>query len=163
MAGYVIGTPEFIKNLDGWVGKNEQRFADYIVRNRAGIPPMFQTVSGVLYRGMIVDGEFLNKVNSGGLALNSHSSWTKDAKVAKQFINDPKYRIAAKNGTAILIKKKIAPTQIVIDIHNFIMFMGDSQLEMLGMDEMSIDSALKEQEVLVKKGVKIVTKDMTAL
>ena len=79
---YVIGKPEFIKNLDGWLAKNEQRYADYIVANKTGIPPMFQKSTDYLYRGMIVDADFLNKINKGtGVTLNRHSSWTKERKL----------------------------------------------------------------------------------
>lgn len=160
---YVIGKPEFISNLDGWVGKNEQRYADYIARNKIGIPPMFTTCTSPLYRGMVVDAEFMNKLNNGGIVLKTHTSWSKDQKRAKAFVNDPKFRVATKNGISILIKKVIPAASIVMDIHGFVLFMGEDQLSMLGMDELSVDSALTEQEVLIKKGVKITTKDITVI
>ena len=74
-----------------------------------------------------------------------------------------KFKTATIQGTPIIIKKKIAPTQIVIDVHGFCLFMGEDQLVMLGLDDMSFDSAVKEQEVLVRKGVKVIAKDITVL
>lgn len=160
MAGYIIGTPDFIKNLDKWLSDNKQQYADYIARNKAGIPRMFTQYSDILYRGMTVDDNFINQLVDKGIKFNAHTSWSKDEKVAYKFFNDPAYKVNNKSGIKILIKKKPTPANIVLDIHNFCMFMGESQLNMLGLDDLSYDSAIKEQEVLVKKGINITKKDV---
>lgn len=159
---YVIGTPDFIKNLDGWLFKNEQRYAEYILKNKNGIPPMFTTVNQTLYRGMKVDKDFIEKMTSpSGIKLDRHSSWTKDKKLAQKFAMDPDAKLdKKKTWYSILIEKKISATSVIMDIHNFCMFMGEDQLTMLGLDESSFDSAMKESEVLVKKGVVIKKKDV---
>lgn len=163
MASYIIGTPEFIKNLDGWVDKNDQKFAEYLSRNKNGIPPMFTNYTHTLYRGMIVNEDFLNSLLKGGAKFAAHTSWSKDMKMAKRFMNDPKYKTTKNVGTPVLIKKKIPQTSIIFDIHSFIMFMGESQLSMLGMDDLAIDSALNEQEILVKKGITIKQNEVEVL
>lgn len=159
MAGYIIGSPEFIKNLDGWLANNKQMNADWLARNKAGIPTMFTQYSQTLYRGMIVDDSFINQMVEKGVKFTNHSSWTKDKKIAQSFFNDPKYRTTNNKGYKLLIEKKFTSNNIVLDIHSFCMFMGEAQLTMLGVDDLSFDSAMNEQEVLVKKGITINKKD----
>lgn len=159
---YIIGTPDFIKNLDGWLFKNEQRYAEYILKNKNGIPPMFTTVNQTLYRGMKVDKDFIEKMTSpSGIKLHAHSSWSKDKKLAMKFAVDPDAKLDKKTAWySIIIEKKITPSNVILDIHNFCMFMGEAQLTMLGLDESSFDSAVKESEVLIKKGLVIKKKDV---
>jgi hypothetical protein len=96
----------------------------------------------------------------------AHSSWSKDRNTAKKFVNDPAYSIVKDNKSTkikILISKTISKTSQILDIDGFVMFMGAEQLEMQGMDAMSLDSALKEKEVLVAKGVVIKVADITMI
>jgi len=159
----IVGTPEFIKNLDGWLFENEQKYAKYIAKNKSKLPPMFTAFSGMLYRGMVVDTDFLDGIRKGGITFRTLTSWSKDPKIGAKFVNDPKYKIATKQGgMSVLISKKIT-TKVVFDIHGFILFMGNPQLEMLGMDELSIDSGMQEQEVLINTGVKILQKDLSVI
>ena len=58
----------------------------------------------------------------------------------------------------ILITKKIPPSKIILNIHNLVMFTGG-----IGLDDLSVDSAFKKQEILVDKGTKITEKDITVL
>lgn len=159
---WIIGKPEFIDNLDKWVANNKQQNADWLKRNKNGIPPMFRSYSQFLYRGMSVDD--LQYIQENGLVFKNNTSWTKDEKLAKAFINDPKYRVStAKGSIGLLIKKKIPTSKIILDIAEFYMFMGAAQLEMLGIDEMSVDSMGKAKEVLVEGGIKITAKDIIKL
>ena len=59
MPSYIIGKPEFVKNLDDWLFKNDQKNAAWIASNKSGIPPMFQQYTKPLYRGMKVNSEFM--------------------------------------------------------------------------------------------------------
>lgn len=160
---YIIGQPDFIKHLDAWLFKNTQPDANWIATKSAQIPAMFRTYTKPLYRGMLVDKEFLEDISKPGASIQfkNHSSWTKEESVATKFIKDEAFKTVKGSGqTGIIIRKMINTPSIVLDIHGFVMFMGASQLEMLGMDEMSIDSAMKEHEILIKKGVKITNKDI---
>lgn len=153
---YVIGEPEFIKNVDDWLFKNEQRNADYIASRSSGIPAIFKQYSKALYRGMLVDQTFLEQLDKGGVTFRTHSSWSKSQDLAKKFASDDKYQLGTSKGSIrILVTKTISPSNILFDIHGYVSFMGQDQLIMLGMDDMSVDSALNEQEVLIKKGIKV--------
>lgn len=161
---YIIGNEDFIKNLDGWLFKNEQKHANWIAGKKSGIPAMFTKYDGVLYRGMTVDETFFKAVKEGKMVFKAHSSWSKSEKRAKGFVDDPAFIVGNKsNGLKILIKKKIPASSIILDIHSLCMFMGEDQMTMLGLDEMSYDSASKEEEVLVSKGIKIVESDISLL
>lgn len=160
---YIIGHPDFIKHLDRWLFKNDQVDANWISTKVAQIPVMFRTYAKPLYRGMLVDKNFIDDISQPGASIQfqNHSSWTKDEKIAAKFTNDSSFKTVSGSGKIpIIIRKKFNTPGIVLDIHAYTMFMGNSQLEMLGMDESSIDSAMKEQEVLIKRGLKITGKDI---
>ena len=162
MPNYIIGKPEFVKNLDDWLFKNDQKNAAWIASNKSGIPPMFQQYTKPLYRGMKVNSEFMELAKNGKLTFKSFTSWSKSEKIAKGFVNDPKYSIAGSDSNIkILIKKTVPSSAMILDIHSFVMFMGVDQLEMLGLDALSADSAVKEEEILINKGVKISIKDIS--
>ncbi len=160
----IIGEQEFIKRLDSWVFKNAQADAAWIAgKKSSGIPPYFRTFKGPLYRGMLVDPEFLESADAGKMVLKDYASWTKDPVLAKKFAGDKKYSIAKKGSIPILIKKAINPNDQILDIDLLIQFMGMQQLIMLGFDELALDSASKESEVLCEKGIKILAKDVTVI
>lgn len=153
-AKYVIGTPEFIANLDGWLFKNDQRHADYLRRVRSKVPPMFTKYDGFLYRGMTVDASVLE---SGVITIDRYSSWAKSEKAARRFAEDKKYSLSngLVPGVKVLLKKRVPSSKVVLDVHGFVLFMGGTQLEMLGMDPSSVDSAVNEEEVLCDRGVSV--------
>lgn len=157
---YIIGTPEFIQRADEWLSKNTQSSALWIYNNKSKIPPMFISYTEpFLYRGMKVVPDFLNKDSN---ILSNFSSWSKSEKIAKGFVTDTKYSIYSNKKSdkiPILIKKKISAQAIVFNFHSFALFMGEPQLEMLGMDELSYENAINEMEVLIKNNLKITKKD----
>lgn len=146
-------TPEFNKVLSDWLEFNDQKYALQISKAQ-GIPTHFQ-YAGVLYRGMTVNDDFLNNLNNGKVKFDNLTSWTTDKKLAIKFASDPKYRLGDKKGKQILITKKFTKTQTILDIYNYCLFTGD-----WAFDELAYDSAMNEKEVLVKKGVKILPKDV---
>ena len=152
---WIIGTDEFNKNLDGWLFKNDQKNAKFFIKNAQKIPPMFKSYNDFLYRGMSVDAEFMNLLKDGKIVFANCTSWSKDIKIAKKFVNDPKYAISKKSGIKIIIKAKIPKTKQVLDIHSYVLFVGATALSAAGIDELSIDSAIKEQEVLIAPKLKI--------
>ena len=164
MSNWIIGTEEFKDKLDSWLLKSDQPSADFLFRNRSRIPPVFQSYKSKLYRGMVVDQAFIDKVNTSGLIFTTHASWSKDMSLAKKFATDPKYSIASKkDGILILLEKTFTSNQQILDIDAFVSFMGLSQLAMMGYDEINLDSAAKEKEVLVGKGIKITKRDLKLL
>lgn len=157
MTDWIIGKENFNKNLNAWLEFNDQKASDFLFKNRNKIPPIFRSFSGKLYRGMSIPDYLYDEIMSKGLTFNSHTSWAKDMKVAKGFVNDPKYSIAKKgeNVVKILITKTISSNNQILDIDGFVNFMGVPQLEMQGYDELALDSASNEREVLIQKGIKI--------
>ena len=161
---FIVGTPEFNKNLDDWLFKNEKKYAQYFAKNKAKIPPMFRSTTSTLYRGMVVDMDFMQALHdTGKFVFKEQTSWTKERKVAVDFVKSSKYKTTNKQGLAIIISKKIPASQQILDINAYVLFMGVAPLAMQGIDEMSLDSAVKEQEVLIDKGVGIVSKDVEIL
>lgn len=157
---YIIGTEKFIQSLDSWIFKNNQVDAEYLYRNKSKIPTMFQSYSKKLYRGMTVDDETLDRIYKNSFSFDKHTSWSKDQNIARKFVDDPKYAIGSSKGKQKLIVEKVfTSSQQILDIDTFILFMGHAQLEMMGFDEMSLDSAMKEKEVLISKGAKLLRTD----
>lgn len=158
MAINIIGTEKFKTNLEQWLFKNDQRAADYLFQNRAGIPGAFRIYPKKLYRGMTVGDDFIEKAYNGRYTFDRHTSWTKDIAVAQKFIGDPAYALGSLASSAkhkIIITKVVPQRDVIIDIDGFVMFMGAKQLEMLGYDPSNVDSALKEKEVLVGRGITV--------
>ena len=149
---------ELLKALDDWLFKNEKKYAEAIKKKKAIIPDHFKKYTKELYRGMVVDADFLKLVSERKMTFKDITSWSKSEKMALAFIKDKRYKISVKSGVNILITKKIPPSKIILDIHNLVMFTGG-----IGLDELSVDSAFKEQEILVDKGIKITEKDITVL
>lgn len=154
---YIYNTEKFIQNLDDWLFQNEQKYAEYLFKNRTKVPDTFRSYSKSLYRGMTVDSGFIKTLYTSKMVFQNHTSWTKDKKIAEKFINDPKYKVFKGSGSGIklLIELKIPKSKQILDIEGFVKFMGEDQLEMLGMDELSIDSAVNEKEVLIAKNIVI--------
>lgn len=146
---------EFIKVLDDWLFKNEKKFAESLKKQIGKVPQHFRQYTKPLYRGMIVEPDFLNAVAAGKLTFKDITSWTKSEKIALGFINDTKFKTTNKAGIKVMLTKKIPANKIILDIHNIVLFTGG-----IGLDELSIDSAFAEEEVLVDKGIKITKKDI---
>jgi len=166
MVDYIIGTETFKKNLDDWLFKNDQTNANFLHVNRNKIPTVFRSYTQKLYRGMYADNEFLDKIEkSGSTTLTKHSSWTKDERIARKFIEDESFSVGRlnKDKTRIIISKIIPSSQQILDIDSFVLYMGVKQLMMLGYDETNLDSATKEKEILVSKGILITKNDFKVL
>ena len=144
---------DFTKALDGWLERNEQKYA-LALSKAQGIPDHFM-FEGTLYRGMVVDADFMNLVQNGKMKFDSFTSWTRDKKVAEKFMKDPRFKTTNKSGIGIIITKKVKKSDCVLDIYSYSLFTGG-----VGLDPLSFDSAIKEQEVLLKKGLKISDKDI---
>lgn len=160
----LIKTPEFVKHLDSWLFKNDQKDAAYFFMNKAHIPHPFKSYSKKLYRGMTVDKKFIDELKKKGyIDFKNHSSWSKDSKLAVKFATDSKYKIGVGTGTKILISKEIEQAKIIFDIDAYCQFFGEHELTSMGLDELSYDSAVKEQEVLIAKGIRITEKDISMI
>lgn len=149
----VCMTGDFNQVLSDWLEFNDQKDADNLSKAQK-IPAMFQKGT-TLYRGMTVNDDFLNKLKDGKIKFDKLTSWTSDKKLAIKFASDPKYRLGDKNGKKIIITKKIPSSNVILDIYNYCLFVGD-----FGFDELAYDSAMNEKEVLVKKNIKIDIKDV---
>lgn len=158
---YIIGTEKFNKNLDDWLFKNNQINAEFLRKNKNKIPPLFRQYTGILYRGMTVDEDFMFSVENNTVKFSNNTSWTKDKRIAEKFITDPAFKVGNSNAAVkIIISKKIHSSFQILDIDAFVLFMGVPQLAMQGIDEMSLDSAIKEKEVLISSGIKILKQDV---
>lgn len=159
-----IGTTEFIQNLDNWLFRADQKNADFLFRHREKIPSIFRSYTKPLYRAAKVNVEFFDRIEKTSYTeLPRYTSWSKDRAAAIRFVDDPAFMNSSKEGTKILLTKNIAQIQQVIDIESFVLFMGVEQLVVLGFDETSLDSAIKEKEVLIAPKLKIQKKDVSFL
>lgn len=158
MADYIIGTDSFRKNLDDWLFKNNQENANFLYTNRNKIPPVFRSYRQKLYRGMFLDDDTIDRIEKTGfMNLTKHTSWSKDEKIATKFVEDEGFSLGRTNipKKKVVIGKIIPQANQIIDIDSFVLFMGIKQMIMLGYDETNLDSASKEKEVLVSKGIRI--------
>lgn len=104
--------------------------------------------TNTLYRGVYVTPDFANSKTS---RLNKSTSWSKNKNMAMNFIDNKKYSIRdSSNRIPILITKKISTNDIILDIDAFVNFYGKDKLIYMGFDDLAVDSALKEAEVLIK-------------
>lgn len=156
MNNWIIGTPEFKDQLNLWLLKSDQQSANFLYNNRSRIPPMFQSYNQKLYRGLTVTEDFLTEIDKTGTRISDHSSWSKDLSVAKKFATDKKFMMTtSQNPIPIIMERVFRPNELIFDLDAFILFMGIKQLTLLGYDEINLDSAIKEKEVLVTKGIRI--------
>jgi adenylate kinase family enzyme len=157
----IVYDKTFIKHLDEWLLKSDQKNAEYLFQNMSKVPSIFRSYSKFLYRGMTIDQDRYDLMIDKGYITTSHRSWSKNESVAKKFADDP--LIIRGKSTAkklkIMIKKKINKKYQILDIHSLCNFIGEDQMIELGLDEMNFDSAFKEEEVLIAKGIKITKKD----
>ncbi len=155
----IIGTERFKDNLEGWLFKNDQKNADFLASNKNDIPQMFRSYPRKLYRGMKVTEEFLEKLKNGRYIFDKHTSWSKEEKVAKKFVDDPAYSLGGKGEHKIILIKTFQSRDQIFDIDSFVLFMGKDQLEVLGYDDTNLDSAIKEKEVIISKGISVTRTD----
>lgn len=162
---WIIGTEDFNKNLNRWLDLNDQKAADFLHKNKNKIPPTFRSYTSKLYRGMTIPATLLQEISTKGITFKTHTSWSKDEKIARKFIDDPQYSLvkAKESSVKIVIVKTISSPSQIIDIDGFVMFMGIPQLEMQGFDELALDSANKEKEILISSGVRINKSDIKVL
>lgn len=154
----IIGTEAFKKNLDDWLFKNDQSNASFLFTNRNNIPSVFRSYRQKLYRGMYLDNSVLEQLEKTGfMTLDKHTSWSKDETIATKFITDEGFSLGRTNipKKKVVIGKIIPTSGQILDIDSFVLFMGVQQMMMLGYDETNLDSASKEKEVLVSKGLRI--------
>ena len=154
-----IESEEFVKHLNNWLFKSEQKDSNWIFSNRSKIPNFFRKNSNYLYKGLFGVSELFN-FKTGFVRLNGILSFSEDENVAKKFLTDSSYKFRNGTGVKILVKKRFST--IVFDINKYYLFYGDDRLFKMGFDEMNIDSMKKEKEIIVKDA-KIYSKDFTIL
>ena len=147
--------PAFIKKLDAWLDVSDQKDAASLDLMKGQFPVMFRTYSKPLYRGMVIKED-----PKKGFTISGYTSWSKDKNIAIKFLNDPKYKFGTRTGTKVLLTKKFTTNDIILDIHALAWFLGENKLIELGIDDLAADSALKEQEVLITKNIKISPKEI---
>lgn len=148
--------PDFIKNLDIWLDISDQNSAKWLSSINANIPQMFKSYSGTLYRGFIIS-EIPNKP----FEIKTYTSWSKDKNMAMAFLKDSKYRISKKEGIPVLASKQITTSKQILDIHSLAIFLGVNRMIDLGIEDLAADSAMKEKEILINKGIKVLLKELT--
>lgn len=107
---------------------------------------------------------FLWMLMQGKVSFKTFTSWAKDEKVAIRFASDTGASGSKAQGTVrIIIKKKITVAKQDLDIDTFATYMGSKQLITMGMDDLSVDSAMTEKEILCAPGIKLSMKDIYRL
>ncbi len=133
--------------MNKWLETSDSRYSTYLFNNSSKIPSILKQAN-TLYRGVYVTPDFANSKTN---RLNKSTSWSKNKNMAMNFINNKKYSIRdSSNRIPILITKKISTNDIILDIDAYVNFYGEDNLIYMGFDDLAIDSALKESEVLVK-------------
>lgn len=159
----MFGSDAFKVALDSWLLHADQKSAYVLEQSRNSTPQVFRSYGRPLYRGMIADGEFLDALEKGTAMFSTTTSWTKDRRIAERFVSDPSLKTTKNAGVKVILEKRIIPTKQVLDVESFVLFMGAQQLVMLGYDETNIDSAFKEKEVIVQRGLRIGRREYTII
>lgn len=152
MQNNFIETSEFIKHLDNWLLKSEQRDAQYLNLNSNKIPSIFKKRFS-LYRSVSLKIEDVNTLlKNKKLKIEKVTSWSKDKNIALRFTQDKNMKLRNFNEKRIdlLYNKMFSSNDIIIDIDSFVNFYGETKLLEMGIDDLNIDSAMKEKEVLIK-------------
>lgn len=94
----------------------------------------------------------MDKASKGqGITLKGFSSWSKSKDVAMAFLRDPKYKTTSKSGTKVLIEiTNPQQTSVVLDINSLLLYTGFELIPSGNLDPLSMDSAIKEEEVIMK-------------
>jgi hypothetical protein len=156
MPSSYIGSEDFRLSLNQWLKNRSARDAERINNNKTMIPIQLRNYSKLLYVGMVVDDDFVNRVNSGRGKVDDYMLWTKSATVAKQSIRNQTLR---QGQYKILITKVVAQRDQVIDLDELITFMGIPQLAMFGFDKSELMKVQPHKSVLVTNSVNISRSD----
>lgn len=140
---------EFVRNLDKFLFNASVVSSAYLNSNKTRIPTLFRSYSQTLYRGQFFNQKEYIQLTEGKFKFGRVTSWSKDRKVAEKFLNDPQYIYQSKGKEKIILLKEFQVSDIILDIDAYVSFYGEKRLVELGFDELNIDSALKEQEVLI--------------
>lgn len=159
----IFGTDAFKKALESWLIHGDEKSAYVLEQARNSVPQVFRNHTQPLYRGMIANGEFLDALEKGTAVLNKTTSWTKDRRMAERFVNDPMFKTTKNVGVKVILEKRVIPAKQILDVDSFVLFMGAQQLVMLGYDEYAVDSATKEKEVIVQRGIRLSRREYTII
>ena len=140
---------EFIKNLDSYLFNPNASASSYLKTNKSRIPLVFRSCNKTLYRGVFLSDEERKLLDVGKFRFDRVTSWTKDLSIAESFLRDAKYKIQNKKNVHVVLKKNFQVNDIIIDIDAYVQFYGEKKLLEMGFDDLNIDSAMKEKEVLV--------------
>lgn len=151
--------PNIIKFLEKHIDVGGRKWSSEVAKLSQQIPVQFKEVSGYLYRGMVLDQIALDKLKTTGLVLEQFSSWTTSPEIAKRFSVDPKLMMKNKTGTPVVFKKKIPKSYVIVNIQSFVLFL-DNMGMINDFDPIVMDSAIKEQEILIEAGIRLFEKDV---
>lgn len=140
---------EFIKNLDSYLFNPNALASSYLKTNKNRIPLVFRSCNKTLYRGMFLSDEDRKLLDNGKFRFDRVTSWTKESSIAEAFLKDVKFKIQNKKSTPVVLKKNFQVNDIIIDIDAYVQFYGEKKLLEMGFDDLNIDSAMKEKEVLI--------------
>ncbi len=140
---------EFVRNLDKFLFNSSTVSSAYLNSNKTKIPALFKSYTKTLCRGQFLSEKEYIQLLDGKFKLERVTSWTKDRKIAEKFLKDPQYIYQSRGKEKIILLKEFQITDIILDIDAYVSFYGEKRLVELGFDELNIDSALKEQEVLI--------------
>ncbi len=140
---------EFVRNLDKFLFNASTVSSAYLNSNKTKIPALFRSYTRTLYRGhFFTDKEFV-QLSEGKFKFGRVTSWTKEKSIAEKFLKDPQFIYQSRGKEKVILLKSFQITDIIIDIDSYVQFYGEKRLIELGFDELNIDSAIKEQEVLI--------------
>lgn len=155
-----IGSEEFRQTLNDWFDKQHQRQAEHLNSNKLLIPQRLRNYQKTLYRSAVVDDNFINKANLARARFDDYTLWTKEQSIARsmlrmQTIHQGEYKI--------LVAKAIAPRDLVLDLDEFITFVGIPQLAMFGFSEQHLRQFKEQRAVLATNMLSISRSEYTIL
>lgn len=160
MRSYYIGTENFRDALNDWMVSRQDRTAEKLSQNKNQIPNQLRNYTKPLYLATVVNDDFINNANIMKGRMDKYAFWTKDVLLAKRISRDQKMMAGEYK---ILITKTIPTREQVIDLDEFITFMGIPQLSMLGFDEDSLKKIQSYRGVLTTNQLIVTRPEYTIL
>lgn len=151
-----LGSKEFRETLNEWLVSRGPKAADRLNGNKGQIPSQLRNYTKTLFLPMVVNDDFINKANVGRGRVDEFSLWTKDSFIARQHSRN---MVMSQGEYKVMISKTVPPRDQIIDLDEFITFVGIPQLTMFGFDGSALTRIQDIKSVLVADTISITRTD----
>jgi hypothetical protein len=153
-----VGSENFKQSLNTWLSSQTSRAAGQLESNKTQIPNQLRNYTKLLHLAIVVDDTFIDNAYRSRAQLSDYTTWTKDLNIARMTSRGQKLQ---EGQYKILITKTVPIRDQIIDIDEFVRFMGLPQLAMLGFDSNGLKKIIEHKSVLISNQITITRNDYT--